>query len=215
MQNKTEKARLYNPSAIPTILKTARERAKKPERRTKRWLAEQLGMTERRLTGIEDGTSQVHLEECIEWCEAVEDFLALKHILHIYGISEPPTDPRLLDNVPSQLDNFKAEVEESFIAAKDIEKLSQHWRPWKGFEDRDRQQMQASAKQIRDVRHAADCLIVAMENQWGLNQQYVEATWINGGIANNILMHSIGAFENLRKERTDRERMAQLGEMKS
>ncbi|MGY4689305.1 hypothetical protein [Salibacterium sp. K-3] len=214
MQNKTAKSRLYSPSSIPTILKTARERAWKPERRTKRWLAKQLGMTERRLSGIEDGTSQIHLEECIEWCETVEDTLALELILHVYGLSEPPTDPRLLDNVPSQLDNFKAEVEESFTAAKDIEKLSQHWRPWKGFEDREQQQVQATAKQIRDVRHAADCLLTAMNNEWGMNQQYVEATWINGGIANNILMHSIGAFEELRRERTDQERLAQLGGLK-
>ncbi|WP_026701477.1 hypothetical protein [Salibacterium aidingense] len=214
MQNTSTKSKLYSPSSIPTVLKTARERALKPERRTKRWLAEQLGMTERRLTGIEDGTSQIHLEECIEWCEAVEDFLALKHILHIYGISEPPTDPRLLDSVSMQLDNFKTEVEEGFTAAKDIEKLSQHWRPWKGFEDRDRQQMQAAAKQIRDVRHAADCLLTAMDNEWGLNRKYVEATWINGGIANNILMHSVGVYEELRRERTDQERMAQLGGLK-
>ncbi|MDQ0299683.1 hypothetical protein J2S78_002103 [Salibacterium salarium] len=214
MKNKTAKAKLYNPSAIPTILKTARERALKPERRTKRWLADQLGITERRLTGIEDRTSQIHLEECIEWCEAVEDSEALEQIMHIYGIGLPPTDPRLLESVSDQLDNLKPEIEEAFQAAKQIEKLSQRCRPWKGFNEHDQRLAETTAKQIFDIKHAAECLLTAMENQWGLNKEYVEATWINGAISNDVVMRSVSDFEKLRRARTDQERMAQLGVIK-
>ncbi|MFZ4452055.1 hypothetical protein [Salibacterium aidingense] len=214
MQNSPAKAKLYNPSAIPTILKTARERALKPERRTKRWLTEHLGISERRLTGIEEGTSQIHLDECIEWCEAVEDPEALEQIMHIYGIGLPPTDPRLLESVSDQLDNLKPEIEEAFQAAKQIEQLSQRWRPWKGFKEHDQQLVESTAKQIFDIKHAAECLLSAMEKEWGLNKQHVEATWINGAISNDIVMRSVSDYEKLRRERTDQERLAQLGGIK-
>ncbi|MFD2704051.1 hypothetical protein [Salibacterium lacus] len=212
MQNKPAKARLYNPSAIPKILQTARERAIVPEHRTKRWLSEYLGITLNRLTNVENGTAQAPLELCVEWCEAVKDEEAQEQIEHIYGLSLPPTDPRLLENVTGQLANFETELEEAKIAAEEIRRLSQRYRPWTGFTSRDIDVLQENvARQILDIQHAADCLLTSMKRQWGLNLDYVEAQWINKAISNNVIMHRVSDYEALRKRRTDQERMMQLG----
>ncbi|WP_054634839.1 hypothetical protein [Thalassobacillus sp. C254] len=215
MPNKTRGAQLYKPSAIPLILKIARERACQSERRSKKWLSEHLGITQKRLTNIEDGTAQAPLDLCLEWCDAVEDEVAKEQIQHIYGLGLPPTDPRLLESVPAELANFEKELDEAKKAADEIKGMSQRFRSWAGLPQRDAEQLQNDiARQILDIQHAAKCLLHAMKNEWNLNQTYVETDWINRAIHNGVIVHRVSDYEELMRERTDQERLKQLGVMK-
>jgi transcriptional regulator with XRE-family HTH domain len=209
--NKISKTRLYSPSSIGDILRIARERACQEERRTKRYIAEALGITSARLTSIEDGYSQIPFELAVEWCNIVEDDTALEQIKHIYGMDLPPTDPRLLFSVPEQLVNFIKQANEAIESAQKLLHISARLRPGDEISQKYESDVLRHAKQILDTKQAAECVLKAMEKKWGLCRETLNRNWIQEGIADRVIIQSVSQYENIKKESFFQNRAVEMG----
>lgn len=206
MGNAFAKTRLYSPSAIGDILRIARERACQEERRTKRYMALALGITVDRLTRMENGTARVPFEIAIEWCRVVEDETALEQIKHIYGMGLPPTDPRLLDSVPTQLANFIRQANQAIDAAKRLMQMSTDLRP--GDQVSESNEVMRDAEDLLDIKQAAECVLASMKKNWGLNIEKVNQSWMQEAIVDRVVIQSVSEFEKIRKEQFFAEREA-------
>ncbi|MGM7634206.1 hypothetical protein [Bacillus sp. Hm123] len=200
MANTFSKTRLYSPSAIGDILRIARERSCQEERRTKRYMAKALGITVDRLTRMEEGTSQVPYDLAVEWCNIVNDQTALKQINHIYGMTLPPTDPRLLLSVPDQLNNFIRQAKRAIEAAKALKDISRNRRPGRPFSEHDERSILNLSEEILDVQQSSECVIGSMEENWGLCKDTLHRNWITEAISDHVIIHSVTQFEEIRKE---------------
>ncbi|MED4885048.1 helix-turn-helix transcriptional regulator [Bacillus smithii] len=198
MANTLTKPRLYSPSQIGDILRIARERACQEERRTKRYMAEALGITVDRLTRIENGTAQVPFELAIEWCEIVEDDTALAQIKHIYGMDLPPTDPRLLDSVPTQLANFISQAKQAIEVAKRLLKMSTEIRPGDNLSDS--YDLLKDVEEFVDIKQATECVLTSLKNNWKVNMDKVNQNWTQEAIHDRVIIPSVSQFESIRKE---------------
>lgn len=210
MGNTFSKTRLYSPSSIGDILRISRERACQEERRTKRFMAEALGITVTRLTNMEEGVSQIPFEIAIEWCQVVEDYTALEKIKHIYGMDLPPTDPRLLDSVQDQLTNFIEQATQAISAAEELLRLSKDMRPGTGSE-KFADIILEKAEEILDVKQAASNVLTVLNTKWGLNLEKLNRNWIQEAIVDQVIIHSVSQFEDIRKEIFFENRYRQIG----
>lgn len=210
MGNTLSKVRLYSPSSIGSILRIARERACQEERRTKRYMAESLGITVSRLTNIEEGFSQIPFEIAIEWCQIVEDDTALEQIKHIYGMDLPATDPRLLESVQDQLSNFIEQATQSIKAAEDLLRLSKDIRPRTGTE-KYADIILEKAEEILDVKQAASNVLTSLKMKWKLDTDQLHRNWIQEAIADEVIIPSVSQFENIKKELFFENRFKQIG----
>ncbi|WP_366160627.1 hypothetical protein ABXS71_17005 [Bacillus infantis] len=201
MANTFTKTRLYPPSAIGVILRIARERACQEEQRTKRYMAEVLGITVERLTRMEAGTAQVPFEIAIEWCQVLEDYTALNKIKHIFGLELPPTDPRLLTSVPDQLVNFIRQASGAIESAKKLLHMSTQIRPGDQGGEVMEAAMLREAEEVLDTKQAADCVLGALSQNWGLSLTTLHSNWTQEAIADKVVISSITQFEHISKER--------------
>ncbi|GAK11363.1 helix-turn-helix transcriptional regulator [Geomicrobium sp. JCM 19039] len=202
MMKNANSHRLYRASRIKDILRIARERASQPEQRTKQWLSRELGISYRALTAIEEGDAPPTLELAISWCEALEDRIAKEKILYIYGIQAlPPTDPRLLADMSTQLINFLQELAEAGAAAKELQRISVSKRPGKEFNPLELEEIQRLLKQILDVRHASYCIANVAEEAWGVARESVKHQWVQQSVANDVVIKSIDEYEKYMKDR--------------
>ena len=200
MANKGYQSRLYGPQSIGRILRIARERASQEERRTKRYMAEALGITVDRLTRMENGTAQISFEIAVEWCRIVEDDVALQKIEHIYLNELPPTDPRLLQNVTDQLVNFRRQAEEAIKAVDKLLEISLQQRPGKQMDKNQTEDAYRYAEEILDTYQAAECVLKSMQDQWRLDIDRLKQSWILEAIAEGVVIPSVSAYENLKKD---------------
>lgn len=210
MANRQGRKRLYSPSAIGKILKIARERACQEEHRTKRYMAEALGITVERLTRMENGTSHIPFEIAVEWCKIVEDDTALAKIKHIYLNELPPTDPRLLQSVADQLVNFIRQAEEAIKAAQELLNISTSQRPGKKMDDSTIKDVYTNAEEILDTYQASQCVLKAMNEQWGMDVDKVKQSWIMEAIAEGVVIPSVTEYENMKKDEFFRRRMWEM-----
>ncbi|TDQ35239.1 helix-turn-helix domain-containing protein [Aureibacillus halotolerans] len=201
MQNKNQGGRIYRASAIKDILRIARERSCQAERRTKKWLAEELGITTVRLTGIEQGTSQVPLDLAIAWCDAVGDKVAKQKILYIYGVALPPTDPRLLESVPAQFINFQSELREAIDQIEIFKQVYLDIRPGRPLKENHLEVAKRAMKQVMDVKQASQCLSAAVEKAIGISVEQTMSSWVQQAVADGVVMRSIDDYEDYAKDR--------------
>ncbi|EZH67932.1 hypothetical protein DH09_08425 [Bacillaceae bacterium JMAK1] len=202
---------LYRASRIKDILRIARDRASQPERRTKQWLSRELGLSYRALTAIEDGDTPPSLETAIAWCDAVNDSLAKQKILYIYGLTPlPPTDPRLLADMSTQLINFVNEIKEAEEAARQLQMISVSKRPGKEFSQIELEEVESLLKQILDVRQASYCIADVAENVWGVAKEHVRNRWIAQSIATGVVVKSVEQYEAYKSEKVYTEHIEKL-----
>lgn len=207
MGNVLTKTGLYSPSQIGNILKVARERACQEERRTKKYVSEQLGITPQRLNNIEEGFSECPFDLAIQWCEVVGDSTALDQIKHIYGIGLPATDPRLLVSVENQLVNFIEQSTQAADAAKKLLRMSTELRYGENPQKKFGSQLLEMAEQILDVDQAASCVLESMKQNWNLDIEAVFRSWTQEALSDEVAI-TVSEFEKIRKEQFFAEREA-------
>ncbi|MBM0064970.1 sporulation sigma factor-processing peptidase [Alkalicoccobacillus gibsonii] len=198
MTNTLQKNRLYSPSAIGTILKIARERARKDERRTKQFMADSLGISLPRLTRFEDGQSQIPFEMALEWCDICEDYTAKAKIKHIYGLDLPATDPRLLESVTDQLVNFMRQAQQAIDSAKDLLIMGTQIRPGEPASERFISEMYKHAEEILDMKQATESTLQSMSINWELDRQRLRGSWIQEALADKVVIASVSAYEEIK-----------------
>ncbi|MGG3798019.1 hypothetical protein [Metabacillus fastidiosus] len=200
MANTFSNIRLYSPSAIGDILRISRERACQVEQRTKRYMADALGITEKRLTGMENGTSQVPFEIAMQWCQILEDYTALTKIKHIYGMALPPTDPWLLESVADQLSNFIQQAQGAIEATEKLLQVSRQRRYGQQFSESEALEILKQSEEILDVQQAAECVIAALKMNWDMDVNQLFKNWIQEALVDKVIIPSVSEFENRRKE---------------
>lgn len=213
MANTRKRACLYSASQIGEILKIARERSCQEERRTKRFMAKELCITEQRLTNIENGFSQPTFEIAADWCRISQDYVALAKIKHIYRMGLPPTDPRIQNSVPDQLTNLKKQAKGAIMAAESLLEISTDMRPGRTLTDRIVADIIKMAEEILDMKQAAESTLQAMVKNWHLNIEEVERNWIQEALADQVIIPSVTAYEVIRKEEFFEQRARSFGRL--
>jgi len=211
MSNNSSRTILYSPSQIGTVLRVARERSCQVERRTKRYLSHALGITERRLTNIEEGHSIPPFELAIDWCRIVKDYTALDKIKHIYQVGLPATDPRLLESVPDQLNNLVQQAEGAINAAENLKRMSKDMRPGRSIDEQTRAELMKMAEEILDIKQAAEATLSSLRQNWDLDYEQVVKNWTREAISDYVIIPSVSYFEDLRKEQYFEERARSFG----
>lgn len=192
------------------VLKTARESACQPEHRTKQGLANAIGIQAKRVTGIEDGTSECTLDLAIAWCEAVEDQTAKAKILHMYDLGLPVTNPLLIDNPLTQILNFKRQAAQAIDALDEIMDLSIQLRPGDNMAEKFKEELYRHAEEILDMKQASDCLLESLRVNWGLDRGKLRSNWTLEALADGILIQSVSHYEEIKKNQIYAERAATL-----
>jgi len=191
---------LYSPSQIKHILRIARERASQEEQRTKKYMADALGITVERLTRMEVGTSEIPFEIAQQWCLILEDYTAFKKIKHIYGMGLPPVDPWLLQSVPDQLSNFLDQANQAIEAAQELLHKSTQLRRNEQFSDKDQHDILRLAEEILDVQQASECVIASLTMKWNLDYSTLIKNWTQEALMDKVIIPSVSQFETMRKE---------------
>ncbi|MFJ8268499.1 helix-turn-helix domain-containing protein [Peribacillus asahii] len=200
MANTLNRLSLYSPSQIGEILKIARERACQEERRTKRFVSEELGITVQRLTNIEAGFSNPPFELAVEWCKVIGDYTALEKIKHIYQMGLPATDPRLLESVPNQLINLIQQAEGAIEAAQSLLKISKNMRPGGVVNETANVEMLGLAEEILDLQQAAEAALSSMRQNWSLDMEQVIRSWTQEAIHDGVVVSSVSAYKRIKDE---------------
>lgn len=211
MENTVKRVCLYSPSQIGDILRIARERACQEEHRTKRYVAEMLGITVARLTNIESGYSQPPFELATDWCLLVKDHTALSKIKHIYNMGLPATDPRLLNSVPDQLNNLIQQATGAIAAANSLLTLSKNIRPGDQVGARFGDDIIKMAEEVLDLQQATESTLSSMRQNWNLNMEQVVRNWTQEALADRVIIQSVTHFETIRKEEFFAERSRSIG----
>jgi hypothetical protein len=200
MPNTASKLKIYRTLRIKDILRIARERAVNPNMRTKKALSDALGITYMRLSGMEDGTSQIPMELAYEWCQVTGDRSAWQAILHIYGYTLPPTDPRLIESLSDQLTNYIEQAREGMAAAERLQEISSDRRPGVDFDERDIEEILRLAKQIRDTDQSSECVIESLEINWDLCIEDVDRQWTQQALSDHVVVPSIDELDEIKRE---------------
>lgn len=200
MGNRTESFSIYRPSSIRNILKSARERAVNPNMRTKKELSAVLGITYNRLSGMEDGTSQIPMELAYEWCMALEDETSWRMILHTYGASLPPTDPRLTTIPDRQFNNFKKQVKEALEAIEALTEICRDIRPGKKLDEKQMNVVVEHAQQVFDMKQATDCVLDSLKENLGLHIEDVIRRWTQKALVDGVVLQSIKQYDEIKRE---------------
>jgi len=186
MENKKTYTTIYRPSAIPSLLKTARERSVNANMRQKKQLAEALGISPARLSNIEDGTAVCPLDLAIDWCRAVDDAVTEKAILYIHGTALPPTHPRLIRDLASQLVNHLEQLEEGRQATRRLLEIYADIKPDMPLSESQLNEVEDLALQIVDTDQSSECVLDSISLNWGIDRKRVTDKWVlktwNGGV---------------------------------
>ncbi|ALA55029.1 helix-turn-helix transcriptional regulator [Shouchella clausii] len=210
MANTLSQTRLYHASQIGDVLRIARERASKPEHRTKQRMAEELGITVARLTRIEEGTAQVPLELAIQWCQIVNDHTALAKVRHIWGLDLPATNPLLQEDMLSQLINFRRQATQAIEAIAGLLDISVQLRPGDNVTERFGKELYEHAEEILDMKQATESLLTSLSLNWGLDREKLRRSWTQEALADGVLVTSVSHYEEIKKEQFFSERAASL-----
>lgn len=201
MGNVGRPALVYRPSALGEILKAAREYSVNENIRTKVALSKYLGMTQARLTGIEDGTSRINLNDALDWCEACSDRLARKAVMHIFGVSRIPTDPRLIEKLEQQLVNYIDQAQKGIKAAQELLNFSKDMRPGRKFEERQINEIKEHAGQIDDTYQSAECVLMSIETNWGVSWVDVQNAWTSEALVDRVAVSSVDRLISIEREK--------------
>ncbi|MGG0511540.1 helix-turn-helix domain-containing protein [Bacillus pseudomycoides] len=189
---------IYCNSSIGGLLRNARECCENAHYRTKKGLAEYLGITYERLKNIESGFSKVPFELAMDWCDATGAPLNKQAIKHIYGVGLPPTDPRLTSDVNLQLMNYIKQAEEGIAAAKEIMNLQIKTRSWK-LDEKKKHEYAVHAKEIFDTIQATQCVVQALEQvHFGIMEQ-IQKSWLQKAMSENVIIQSVDSLMTLTK----------------
>ncbi|CAI8803670.1 sporulation sigma factor-processing peptidase [Bacillus pseudomycoides] len=189
---------IYCNSSIGGLLRNARECCENAHYRTKKGLAEYLGITYERLKNIESGFSKVPFELAMDWCDATRAPLNKQAIKHIYGVGLPPTDPRLTSDVNLQLMNYIKQAEEGIAAAKEIMNLQITTRSWK-LDEKKKHEYAVHAKEIFDTIQATQCVVQALEQvHFGIMEQ-IQKSWLQKAMSENVIIQSVDSLMALTK----------------
>ncbi|MCI0764677.1 helix-turn-helix transcriptional regulator [Bacillus sp. TL12] len=189
---------IYCNSSVGTLLRNARERCGNAHYRTKKGLAEYLGITYERLKNIESGFSKVPFELAMDWCDATEAPINKQAIKHIYGVGLPPTDPRLTQDVNLQLMNYIKQAEEGIAAAKEIMNLQITTRSWK-LDEKKKHEYAVHAKEIFDMIQATQCVVQALGQLHSDIMEQIQRSWLQKAMSENVIIHSVDHLMNLTK----------------
>lgn len=190
-------ARIYSNSAVGKLLQNARECCENTHYRTKKGLSQYLGITHERLTRIESGLSKPEFELAMDWCHATGANLHKQAIRHIFGVSLPPTDPRLTSDVNLQLMNYIKQAEEGIAAAKAIMKLQVATRSW-SIDENTKNEYASHAKEIFDTLQATQCLVQALEQNFELTEE-VQRRWLQKALSENVVIQTVDSLMSLTK----------------
>ncbi|MGG1595609.1 hypothetical protein [Terribacillus saccharophilus] len=190
MENKKTYTTIYRPSAIPSLLKTARERSVNTNMRQKKQLAKELGISQPRLSNIEDGVSVCPLDLALEWCRAVNDRTTEQAILHIFGTALPPTHPALVRNLPSQLVNHLEQLEEGINVTRRLLQIYADARPDKPFDAAQINEIEELAVQIVDTDQSSGCVLDSMALNWNINKDGVIDRWVLKTMNDGVIVRS-------------------------
>ncbi|WP_459499875.1 sporulation sigma factor-processing peptidase [Bacillus sp. C1] len=189
---------IYCNSSINTLLQNARECCEDATLKTKKGLAEYLGITYDRLKNIEAGFSKPPFELAMDWCDATKATLNKQAIKHIYGVGLPPTDPRLTQDVNLQLMNYIKQAEEGIAAAKEIMNLQITTRSWQLSEQK-KHEYAVHAKEIFDMIQATQCVVQALSQVHSDIMDQIQRSWLQKAISENVIIHSVDSLMNLTK----------------
>ncbi|MFT8930056.1 MAG: sporulation sigma factor-processing peptidase [Sporolactobacillus sp.] len=201
MANMGRPALVYRPSALGEILKAAREYSVNENRRTKIALSKFLGMTTARMTAIEDGVSRISLNDALDWCEASEDRLTRQAVLHIFGVSRLPTDPRLIEKIEQQLVNYIDQAQKGITAAQELLKFSKDMRPGRKLDERQINEIKERAGQIDDTYQSAECVLMSIEMNWGVSWVDVQNAWTSEALVDQVAVSSVDRLISIEREK--------------
>ncbi|WYU50002.1 hypothetical protein MHH67_11425 [Bacillus sp. FSL K6-0047] len=210
MSNKDTTTRIYPVSQIGRVLKIAREGSCQEEQRTKRNLAETLGITARRLTAIEEGEAPCSLDLAIEWCRAVKDYTALSKILHMFDLGLPATNPLLLEDPLQQILNFRRQAKQAIDAITELMDLSVRMRPDDVMAERFPTDFYKCAEEILDMKQASEALLTSMSINWGLDREKLRRSWTQEALVDGVLVNSVTHYEEIKREKFFSERTVSL-----
>lgn len=201
MGNVENAVSIYRPSALRIVLQTARERSVKTEVRTKKGLSEMIGISKERVADIENGFSRVSLDEALTWCDICEDKLARQAVLHIFGVGRPPTDPRLIHDLGTQLFNFMIQAKQGIEAAEYLLKMMQTFRPGIPLTDSQKNIIRSKAEEIEDTDQASDCTLDSIEENLGVNRSEIISSWTSEAISDHVAVRSVDQLVAIERER--------------
>lgn len=201
MGNMGRPALVYRPSALGEILKAAREYSVNENIRTKAALSKYLGMTTTRLTGIEDGTSRINLNDALDWCDACSDRMARQAVLHIFGVSRLPTDPRLIQKLEQQLINYIDQAQKGIKAAQALLIFSKDMRPGKKMTDRQITEIKEHAGQIDDTHQASECVLMSIEMNWNIAWADIQNAWTSEALVDRVAVSTVDRLINIEREK--------------
>jgi hypothetical protein len=201
MSNKSGPALVYRPSSLGEILKTARECSVNENMRTKAELSEQLGMTVKRMTSIEGNFSRISLNEALDWCDACEDEMARQAVMHIFGVTRIPTDPRLIAKLEQQLVNYIDQAQKGIQAAQRLLQMSKDMRPGQHFGKAQINRIIEDAGQIDDTYQSSECVLLSIEKNWSIRWAEIQNRWMSEAIVDRVAVDSVDQFVKIEKER--------------
>jgi hypothetical protein len=193
-------ARVYRSSSLGEVLKAAREYSVKENMRTKTGLAEAIGTQRFRIANIEDGTSTINLDEALTWCEACEDPLARQAVLHIFGVSRIPTDPRLIEKLEQQLVNYIDQAQKGIKSAQRLLEISTDMRPGKKMNEQLINEIKECAGQIDDTHQASECVLISIEMNWKVPWAEVQNAWMSEAMVDQVAVSTVDRLINIREK---------------
>ncbi|MCQ2010580.1 hypothetical protein NOM01_11185 [Sporolactobacillus sp. STSJ-5] len=201
MANMKRPALVFRASSLREVLKAAREYSVKENMRTKTGLAEAIGTQRFRIASVEDGLSNISLDEALTWCDACEDRLARQAVLHIFGISRIPTDPRLIEKIEQQLINYIDQAQKGIKAAQELLIFSKDMRPGQELSDRQIAEIKEKAGQIDDTFQASECVLMSIEMNWNIPWADIQNAWMNEALVDKVAVSSVDRLIKIEREK--------------
>jgi hypothetical protein len=183
------------------VLRAAREYSVKENMRTKTGLAEAIGTQRTRIASIEDGTSTISLDEAIAWCEACGDRLARQAVLHIFGVSRIPTDPRLIQKLEQQFVNYIDQAQKGIKSAQRLLEISKDMRPGKKLSERLINEIKECAGQIDDTHQASECVLISIEINWKVPWAEIQNAWMSEAMGDQVAVSTVDKLIGIEKAR--------------
>lgn len=201
MGNKERPALVYRPSSLGEILKAAREYSVNENIRTKVALSKYLGMTTARMTAIEDGVSRISLNDALDWCEACGDRLSKQAVLHIFGVSRIPTDPRLIQKLEQQFVNYIDQAQKGIKSAQRLLEISKDMRPGKKLSERLINEIKECAGQIDDTHQASECVLISIEINWKVPWAEIQNAWMSEAMGDQVAVSTVDRLISIEREK--------------
>lgn len=126
--------------------------------------------------------------------------MACHAILHTYGAGLPPTDPRLIESLPNQLNNFIEQAEEAITAARRLLEISADQRPSIGFSRDKKEEIIKLATEIRDNDQACECALDSLVLNWGVSISDVDRRWTQPALADHVVVTNVDLMDEIKRE---------------